>query len=156
MITQHINDVYYTHVISWAERVAEPLIQNNRWPLCPYAIMSIVNSTVKVWSADDYQDLATIAQSFEHQAWALEVVIFRSADRIEEYAAQINREKHLLIALVDDPSMPGDIAGHNPSNQRYPLIILQDRKDLMAKRQSLAQTDYYSTWADWYKNYVVC
>lgn len=155
MITQHLNDAYYAHVISWAERVAEPLIQNNGWPMCPYARRALVNKSIKVWSITDYQELEIIVQSFEFKPWAVEVVLCNSSQFIDEWASKINHSQSKLTALADDPQHPGDIAGQNPSNQLYPLIILQDRHDLMTKRHSLAQTDYYSTWADWYKSYVL-
>ena len=155
MIKQHLSDDLYDHIIQWAERVSEPLAENNGWPMCPYARKAIVNKTVKVWTADDYYDLELIAQTFEIKPWAVEVVIFNTAEFIEEYAVQLNQDQSTLTALADDPNQPGDIAGHNPSNGKYPLIILQDRQDLLSKRQSLKDTNYYSTWAKWYKDYVL-
>lgn len=155
MIKQHLSGDLYDHIMQWAERISQPMAENNGWPICPYARKAIVNKTVKVWSAQDYYDLELIAQTFENKPWAVEVVVFDAAEFIEEHAVTLNHSQDQLTALADDPLKPGDIAGHNPSNGLYPLIILQDRKDLLSKRNSLRDTDYYSTWANWYRDYVL-
>lgn len=155
MITQHTSDDLYDHIMQWAQRVSEPLANNNGWPMCPYARKAIVNKTVKVWTINDYYDLELLAQTFENKPWAVEVVICPSAEFIDEWAQQINASQDVVTALADDPNTPGDIAGHNPSNGTYPVIILQDRKDLLSKRSSLKDTDYYSSWANWYLDYVL-
>jgi hypothetical protein len=123
--------------------------------MCPYARRALASQSIKVWSIDDHWDLETVVDTFQFKPWAVEIVICPQAEWLDEWAHAVNQRQTRITALADDPSRPGDIAGHNPSNQKFPLIILQDREDLLAKRHILSQTNYYSTWSEWYKRYVM-
>jgi hypothetical protein len=147
----------WDHMLTWAERISEPLAANNGWPVCPYARKALVNKSIRVWTAENYLDLKDIAQQILPRAWSIDIVVFDIPDYLDDWVEDINfdMEHENVYALADDPAKPGDIAGHNPSNGQYPVILLQDREDLMHKRASLRSTNYYSTWAQWYKDFVL-
>lgn len=157
MLQQITSGPEWDHMLAWTERISQPLAENNGWPICPYARKAMVSKSIKVWRADDLADLYRVAETFEMRAWAIDIVILPGAENIDDLVDGINWnfEPVGVYALADDPAKPGDIAGHNPSNGKYPVIILQDLEDLMHKRASLRSTNYYSTWSDWYKDYVL-
>lgn len=157
MYKQITSGEQWDHILAWAERVSKPMADNNGWPMCPYARKAMVNNSIKVWTADDFNDLCAIAERFEMRPWAIDVVIMSSNLGLDQHADDINWnfEHSGIAALADDPDKPGDIAGHNPSNGKYPVLILQDRDDLLHKRAGLKSTNYYSTWAEWYRDYVL-
>lgn len=158
MLIEKTKGLEWEHIMAWAERVSQPLAENNGWPMCPFARKAIVNKSVRVWRVDNYHDLVELAKNLEPRAWALDVAVFSRSDNLDSMAADINAdlgEVYNVVALADNPNHHGDIAGHNPSNGRFPIILLQDRDDLMHRRASLKSTNYYDSWSQWYKDYVL-
>ena len=70
------------------------------------------------------------------------------AGQLDTIAEDLEEEYPDLAILWHDPAEPRIIKGHPAPTPDVPLLIIQNKHNLMQAKRELAKTDYYKNWKD--------
>ena len=117
-------------------------------PPCPYAKKAWVDGNVEIKQFENFSkfhdDLSNLTK---------EVVIYYFKDTVlptctdlEKIAEEYNKKYPKLLFYDEHPDSIEEVSGVH-INSGVCALIVQDRKDLLEKREELKKTGYYDKWS---------
>jgi hypothetical protein len=143
------------HISSWIKHVSSTKTSNG-WPICPYAQNAIMGKRVKMFYYN-IMSLDKIVDDFMQDEENFKVWIFVCDPRmdIKTESKVLNDWYHGVLWLWDEAQESGEIDGTKTGNEKYNLLLLQDREELQRMSASLKDKDYYSNWSKEYYDQIV-
>jgi hypothetical protein len=129
---------------NWIDRISIPDEKLGNFPICPFAKKDY---KIHFLSTLDISPIKNILSN------NLTIVIFPtdiSFKMLDNFCKQCNStfEKHIF--LPDHPEKINTINGIETGNKKHALIMIQLRDELLAAREKLSKTAYYSFWTKEY------
>lgn len=126
-------------VKNWLLQVQKPRKELNGKSVCPFARMPNIVVVEKL-SIDNVKPAAHALTIY------VEDSINSSFDDINSICMQLKATHDSCVFLPDHPQKKNYINGVETGNGHLPLIIVQNKKELLGARRSLEKTDYYDKW----------
>jgi hypothetical protein len=134
------------HILSWVEYVASTKTSNG-WPICPYARHALIKNRLKILNYDKNQCQSTV-ELFNNdiESFKVWVLICNDEDPKAE-CQQLNQLYPDIIWLYDLADRSLTIDQTKTGNQKYNLILMQDKNELISQSDIVKQQGYYSNWS---------
>ena len=126
-------------VKNWLLQVQKPRQELNGKSVCPFARMPTVVVVDKL-SIDNVKPVSHALSIY------VEDSINSSFDDINNICMQLKETHDNCVFLPDHPHKKNYINGVETGNGHLPLIIVQNKKELLSARRILEKTDYYDKW----------
>jgi len=135
-----------SHVLDWIERVSVHHPDLNGFSLCPFA---------KIYGQKSYKIVESPINDIKLLSEEYGVVIFiveddLELDSIKEKCKNLSKKYPKYTFFEDCASQPTFLGEKQTNNQKYNLILYQDKEFLTKLRKKLATTSYYDAWDDEY------
>jgi len=135
----------YDDLQSWLERIKKPQKKLDGFSICPFAkLLPHIVICDKLDSKTIESNLSTSLTIF------LEKQNKTSFEELKNLCIKLNLKHKDYTFLPDHPDHVTTIQNIPTGNGKYPLIIMQSKKELMHARASLNKSSYYSYWSDEY------
>jgi hypothetical protein len=142
-------------ILEWVKYVAFTKTSNN-WPICPYAQKALTGKRIQIFKYHFLSNDATV-DAFKNDPEDFKVWVFicpKDLD-LEAEANILNKWYHDVVWLWDYADQSGEIDGTITGNQKYNILLLQDREELCKLSDVVKERGYYSNWSDAYYNQIV-
>jgi hypothetical protein len=143
-----------THIHNWISYVSSTKTSNNFF-ICPYASNVLKNRRLQVYYFD-INNIDHIVKSFnlEEDAFKVWVFIYYGSD-IKADCLYLNNNYSSITWLYDEATNSGEIDGVKTGNQKYNIILMQDKLELNKLSSILEKNGYYTNWSKEYYNQIV-
>jgi len=129
---------------NWLHAVQKPRKELNGGSICPFASMPNVVEVDRL-SMDNVKPVSRFLTIYVERS------ISSSFEDIDNICMQLKIMHSDFVFLPDHPHKKTYINGVETGNGHLPLIMIQDKKELINARRTLEKTDYYDKWD---KNYL--
>jgi hypothetical protein len=131
------------YISEWVESISVHHPDLNGFSICPFS-KSYTHKVIK----SPINDIKPLSEEYG-------VVIFIVEDNLEldfikEKCKNLSKKYENYIFFEDCASQPTFIGKKQTNNQKYNLVLYQDKKFLSNLREKLASTTYYDAWNDEY------
>jgi len=131
-------------ISEWIDKISETRSELGNMPVCPFA----KNAKYKIIELADEE---TLNPDFS----TVEVILYivnssYSFEQVENISSEYNKIFPNLVFLPDSKHRYSHINGVQSNNDKYNLILCQERSELQAARDRLSQTTYYTHWDERY------
>jgi len=128
-----------TVVKEWLTRVQQPRSELNGRSICPFATMPNVVVVTNL-SLDNVKPISHLLTIY------IEHSINSTFEDIDGICRTLKETHNDYIFLPDHPEKKTYINGVETGNGHLPLIMVQNKKELLSARRSLEKSDYYDKW----------
>jgi hypothetical protein len=140
------------HIKTWIDYVATTETSNG-FVICPHATKALKNQRLKILKYDP-TGLDKLVDDFRADANTFKVWIML-ADNPEIECQQLNVKYPDIVWLYDIADDTGMIDGVATGNQKYDIILMQDKAELNKMSDMLNKSGYYTNWTKRYYDQVV-
>jgi hypothetical protein len=142
------------HIHEWVTYVSSSKTSNG-FSICPYANKVLKNRRLKIYYFN-INNIASIVKEFENDVNSFKVWVFiYSGTTIEKDCLYLNNTYKSIAWLYDEMLNSGTIDTIKTGNQKYDIILMQDKQELNNLSSILKKNGYYTNWsADYYKQIV--
>ena len=128
-------------------------------PPCPYAKKAWVDGHVKIKQFENFDRLDQDLISFPYNTDEVIIYYFNgtalpTSNDLEKIAEKYNKRYRHLLFYDEHPDSIENVDGVQ-LNSGVCALIVQDRKDLLEKREELMKTNYYDNWTTEMKNRII-
>mgnify|MGYP003650485561 FL=1 len=132
------------NIAEWIDYLSMPQDKLNGSPVCPFAKKA-------KYKIIDLADEEVLNPDFS----TAEVILYivdgsYSFEQVEQLSIKYNKQFPNLVFLPDSKHRHSHINGVQSNNDKYNLILCQERSGLQAARDKLSQTLYYTHWDENY------
>jgi|TARA_B110000259_G_scaffold175811_1_gene211336 hypothetical protein len=132
------------NIAEWIDYLSMPQDKLNGSPVCPFAKKA-------KYKIIDLADEEVLNPDFS----TAEVILYivdgsYSFEQVEQLSIKYNKQFPNLVFLPDSKHRHSHINGVQSNNDKYNLILCQERSGLQAARDRLSQTLYYTHWDENY------
>ena len=132
------------NIAEWIDYLSMPQDKLNGSPVCPFAKKA-------KYKIIDLADEEVLNPDFS----TVEVILYivdgsYSFEQVEQLSIKYNKQFPNLVFLPDSKHRHSHINGVQSNNDKYNLILCQERSGLQAARDRLSQTLYYTHWDENY------
>lgn len=127
-------------ITNWAKYLGLPQKDLGGMPVCPFAMSNLDQYIIQV--VDTEQSI--IPNNFELCIYVINFEV--SIESINELCIRLNKNYPDFISLPNHKDRDTYINGIQTNNKNYNLILCQSKEKLIAARQMLYKTNYYSYW----------
>jgi hypothetical protein len=129
------------HIQNWLNYLKKPRHNLGENSICPYANFLPPIHILKKLKVDFIKPLIKNELTI-----FLETENFSTPDELEIVVRKLNNDYSELVFLPDHPDKSIFIQGLKTSNNKYPCILMQPKKELSNARKKLKKTSYYDYW----------
>jgi hypothetical protein len=142
------------HIHDWITYVSSTKTSNG-FSICPYASKVLKNRRLKVYYFN-INNIDSTIKEFENDNDSFKVWIFiYSGLTIKEDCLYLNNTYKSIAWLYDEIDNSGIIDNIKTGNQKYNIILMQDKQELNTLSSILEKNGYYTNWSsDYYKQIV--
>jgi len=140
------------HIKNWINYVATTETSNG-FVVCPHATKALKNQRLKILEYDP-TGLDKLVDDFRADPNIFKVWIML-ADNPEIECQRLNVEYPDIVWLYDIANDTGMIDGIATGNQKYDIILMQDKEELNKMSDMLNKSGYYTNWTKRYYDQVV-
>lgn len=131
------------NISEWIDHLSMPQDKLNGSPVCPFA----KKAKYKIIELSDEEinpDFSTV-----------EVILYivdssYSFEQVEQLSIKYNKQFPSLVFLSDSKDRYSHINGVQTNNNKYNLMLCQERSELQIGRDKLSKTAYYTHWDERY------
>lgn len=131
------------NISEWIDHLSMPQDKLNGSPVCPFA----KKAKYKIIELSDEEinpDFSTV-----------EVILYivdssYSFEQVEQLSIKYNKQFPSLVFLPDSKDRYSHINGVQTNNNKYNLMLCQERSELQIGRDKLSKTAYYTHWDERY------
>ena len=127
-------------VAEWIDHLSTPQDKLNSSPVCPF------DKKAK-YKIIDLADEEVLNPDFS----TVEVILYivycsYSFEQVEQLSIKYNKQFPTLVFLPDSKHRYSHINGVQTNNNKYNLMLCQERSELQVARDKLSKTAYYTHW----------
>ena len=132
------------NISEWINYLSIPQDKLNGSPVCPFA----KRAKYKIIELVDQEALNPDFSTVEVILYVVDSSY--SFEQVEQLSIKYNKQFPTLIFLPDSKHRYSHINGVQSSNDKYNLILCQERSELQVGRDRLSKTSYYDHWDENY------
>ena len=140
------------HIHAWINHVATTNTSNG-FAICPHATKALKNRRLQILEYDP-ELVDSLVDAFRADEQTFKVWILLCEDPIAQ-CQHLNETYHDIVWLYDLADDSGMIDGTATGNQRYNVILMQDKEELNKMSAMLDKLGYYTNWSKSYYEQVV-
>jgi hypothetical protein len=142
------------HIHNWITYVSSTKTSNG-FSICPYASKVLKNRRLKIYYFN-INNVDSIVKDFENDNDSFKVWVFiYSGIDIKKDCLYLNNTYKSIAWLYDEIDNSGIIDAVKTGNQKYNIILMQDKQELNTLSSILEKNGYYTNWSrDYYKQIV--
>ena len=140
------------HIKTWINYVATTETSNG-FVICPHATKALKNQRLKILEYDP-AGLDQLIDDFRSDPSIFKVWIML-AENPEIECQRLNVEYPDIVWLYDTANDTGMIDGIATGNQKYDIILMQDKAELNKMSDMLNESGYYTNWTKRYYEQIV-
>jgi hypothetical protein len=140
------------HIKTWIDYVATTETSNG-FVICPHATKALKNQRLKILEYDP-AGLDQLVDDFRSDPSIFKVWIML-AENPEIECQRLNVDYPDIVWLYDIADDTGMIDGVATGNQKYDIILMQDKAELNKMSDMLNKSGYYTNWTKRYYEQVV-
>ena len=147
----------YNQLKNWIlEFLSKPNPAFDNLPPCPYAKKAWVEGNVEIKQFESFSklndDLKNI--STEVVVYYFKNNVLPTCNDLEKMAEEYNKKYPKLLFYDEHPDSIEEVGGVH-LNSGVCALIVQDRQDLLDKREELKETGYYDNWTPELKEKII-
>ena len=140
------------HIKTWINYVATTETSNG-FVICPHATKALKNQRLKILEYDP-AGLDQLVDDFRSDPSIFKVWIM-IAENPEIECQRLNVDYPDIVWLYDIANDTGMIDGIATGNQKYDIILMQDKAELNKMSDMLNESGYYTNWTKRYYEQIV-
>ena len=140
------------HIKTWINYVATTETSNG-FVICPHATKALKNHRLKILEYDP-AGLDQLVDDFRADPGIFKVWIM-IAENPEIECQRLNVDYPDIVWLYDIADDTGMIDGVATGNQKYDIILMQDKAELNKMSDMLNESGYYTNWTKRYYEQIV-
>lgn len=142
------------HIHGWISYVSSNKTSNGFY-ICPYASKVLKNRRLQIYYFN-INNIDSLVKKFESDTDSYKVWIFLyTGNSLKEDCLYLNNTYKSLVWLYDEADNSGEIDHTKTGNQKYNLILMQDKEELAKLSSILEKNGYYTNWSKEYYKQIV-
>jgi hypothetical protein len=140
------------HIHSWINYVSSTNTSNG-FAICPHAAKVLKDRRLQIFKYDP-KLVDSLVKAFRSDMETFKVWILL-CDNPEQQCQHLNTTYQDIVWLYDLANESGMIDGTVTGNQKYNIILMQDKEELNKMSLILNKLGYYTNWSSSYYNQIV-